>query len=65
MSEPENIVLMLLREIRREISEVRDYQGHLATNLAVADLRKDMAESETRLKERISGLQRAVMEYHS
>ena len=69
MSEPENLVLKLLREMRGEVSEMRgeltDVREHMATNLQVASVREDMAAAEKRLGERISHLNRAVMEYHS
>ena len=69
MSEPENPALKLLREMRGEMGEMRDeltdVREHMATNLQVAGVREDMAATEKRLGERISRLNRAVMEYHS
>ena len=73
MSEPENIVLILLREIRAEIAESRSV---MATKNDVAEVRSevkslradvasDLMTMEKRLGERITHLNRAVMEYHS
>ena len=80
MSEPENLVLMLLREIRGDISGVR---GEMATKKELADVKNDVADVrsevkslaanvasdlmtvEKRLSDRISHLNRAVLEYHS
>ncbi len=84
MSEPENLVLMLLREMRGEIGDIRkdmatenDVSGlkaELKNDIAdvrseVKSLRADVASDlmtiEQRLGERITHLNRAVMEYHS
>ena len=73
MSEPENLVLKLLREMR---SEMGDMQKNMATKSDVADVRSDvkslradvasdLMSVEQRLIERIAHLNRAVMEYHS
>ena len=73
MSEPENIVLILLREIRAEIAESRSV---MATKNDVAEVRSevkslradvasDLMTLEKRLSDRINYLNRAVMEYHS
>ena len=80
MSEPENLVLKLLREMRGDMSEMR---GEMATKGDVAklehniadvrsdvkslraDVASDMMLLEKRLSERIAHLNRAVMEYHS
>ena len=73
MSEPENIVLILLREIRAEIAESRSV---MATKNDVAEIRSevkslradvasDLMTLEKRLSDRINYLNRAVMEYHS
>ncbi len=80
MSEPENIVLMLLRELRNDIAGVRgevgDVRQQMATKNDVADVRSevkslradvasDLITMEKRLSDRITHLNRAVMEYHS
>ncbi len=73
MSEPENIVLMLLREIRSEMAtkkELADVKIDVAdVRSEVKSLRADVASDllmlEKRLSDRITYLNRAVMEYHS
>lgn len=84
MSEPENLVLKLLREMRGEIGGIRtdmatksDLAGlksELKNDIADvrsevkslrADVASDLINVEQRLGERISHLNRAVMEYHS
>jgi hypothetical protein len=80
MSEPENLVLMLLRDIRSEVGDLRkdvgDVRQDMATKKDVADVRSDvkslradvasdMIDLEKRLGDRIAHLNRAVMEYHS
>ena len=76
MSEPENILLKLMRDIRSEIGDIHQQMAHLATKNDVADvssevksLRADVASDiinlEKRLGDRISHLNRAVVEYHS
>jgi hypothetical protein len=73
MSEPENLVLKLLRDIRGEITDIHK---QMATKDDVADVRSevkslradvasDMISLEKRLGDRISHLNRAVVEYHS
>lgn len=73
MSEPENLVLSLLREIRGEITDIHN---QMATKDNVAEVRSevkslkadvasDMISLEKRLGDRISHLNRAVIEYHS
>ncbi len=73
MTEPENLVLKLLREMRGEMGDMRK---DMATKNDVADVRSevkslradvasDLMTMEQRLSERISHLNRAVMEYHS
>ncbi|HEY4995883.1 MAG TPA: hypothetical protein VII21_06270 [Aestuariivirga sp.] len=73
MSESDNLVLMLLREVR---SEVGDMRKDMATKNDVIDVRSevkslradvasDLMTMEKRLGERIAHLNRAVMEYHS
>lgn len=84
MSEPENLVLMLLRQIREEMAtekelgvvkdDVAGLKGELKNDIAdvsseVKSLRADVASDfmtmEKRLGDRISHLNRAVVEYHS
>ena len=69
MTEPENLTLKLIREMRGEIGEMKsglDLVGqHMATNVHVAEVRTEVSNSEKRVSERINHLNRAVMEYHS
>ena len=80
MSEPENIVLKLLREIRGDVGDIRkdvsEVRKDMATKNDVAEVRSDLNSLradvasdfitiEKRLSERINHLNRAVMEYHS
>ena len=80
MTEPENIVLMLLREMRAEMATKGDI-ARLETKMSqmdvrledtrsevrslAADVASDMLTLEKRLGEQIAALRRAVMEYHS
>ena len=76
--EPENFTLALLRkldtkmdglrdELRSEIGEVKSEVRSLRADVAsdMMTLEKRMGEQETRLRDQIVGLRRAVMEYHS
>jgi hypothetical protein len=76
MSEPENLVLKLLRDIRGEVTDIHQQMAQMATKDDVADVRSevkslradvasDMINLEKRLGDRISHLNRAVVEYHS
>jgi hypothetical protein len=80
MKEPDNLVLKLLREMRGEIGDMRGEVGDIRNNMATkndvadvrsevkslrADVASDLMTLEKRLSERISHLNRAVMEYHS
>ena len=80
MSEPENLVLKHLREMRGEIkdmrSEIVDVRQNMATKNDIADVRSevnslradvasDMILMENRLSERISHVNSAVVQYHS
>jgi hypothetical protein len=80
MSEPENLVLKLLRGMRDDMSDMRGemygMRSEMATKHDVADVRSevkslradvasDMMDMEKRLSDRITHLNRAVMEYHS
>jgi hypothetical protein len=73
MSEPENLVLMLLRQIREEMATKKEL-GLVKNDVADvrsevkslrADVASDMISLEKRLGDRISHLNRAVVEYHS
>lgn len=79
-SQPENLVLQLLREMRADMATKTDV-ARLDSSIAridgsitdvrseVQSLRADVASDlmtiEKRLSEQIVGLRRAVMEYHS
>ena len=77
MTEPDNLVLHLLREMRAAMATKDDLKSEVAsvrTEFAdvrseVRSLRADVASDlltiEKRLSEQIAGLRRAVMEYHS
>lgn len=77
MSEPENIVLMLLRDIRADMVTKKDLaavRSELKNDFADmrsevkslrADVASDLMTMEKRLSERFNHLNRAVMEYHS
>ena len=80
MSEPENLVLKLLGEMRGEMGDMRndvaDIRKDMSTKSDVADVRSevkslwadvasDFITIEKRLTDRINRLNRAVMEYHS
>jgi hypothetical protein len=84
MSEPENLVLMLLRQIREEMATKKDLVGvngemsglkhdlqngladvHAEVKSLRADVASDLITLEKRLSDRITHLNRAVVEYHS
>ena len=71
MTEPENLVLQILREMRAEskteFAEVRSEIGSLRADVAsdLVRIEANAAKAEKRLVEQIAGLRRAVMEYHS
>ena len=77
MSEPENLVLILLRDIRAEMAtkkELAELKGEVKNGLADvrsemkslrSDVASDMISLEKRLGDRITFLNRAVVEYHS
>ena len=77
MTEPENLVLQLLREMRAEMAtkaDVARLEKRLENKIAdvdakvmslAADVASDLFTLEKRLSEQIAGLRRAVMEYHS
>jgi predicted nucleic acid-binding Zn-ribbon protein len=80
MAEPENLVLKLLREMREEMATKRDLtalKSELKNDIAdvrseiagdraeMKSFRADVASEFERMNERISHLNRAVIEYHS
>jgi hypothetical protein len=73
MSEPENSVLTLLREIRsematkKELAQVKVDVADVGSEVKTlrADIASDILTLEKRLSDRITHLNRAVMEYHS
>ena len=80
MTEPDNLALQLLRDMRAEIGDMR---ADMVTKADIADLRSEMGSlradvtsdfTETRreiagirkeLGEQVVGLRRAVVEYHT
>jgi hypothetical protein len=73
MTEPDNLVLVLLREMRADMATKSDIEqldrkiedvGSEVNSLR-ADVASDMLSLEKRLSDQIVGLRRAVMEYHS
>ena len=73
MSEPENLTLKLLREMRGDVTDIRQ---NMATKSDIADVRSevnslradvasDLILMENRLSERISHVNSAVIQYHS
>jgi hypothetical protein len=77
MSQPENIVLVLLREIRSEMatkknlasvkSELKNDVAEVRSDVKLlrADVASVLLTLEKRLSDRIIYLNRALMEYHS
>jgi hypothetical protein len=73
MSEPEKLVLMLLRQIReematrKELGMVKNDVGDVRSEVKSlrADVASDLISLEKRLGDRITHLNRAVVEYHS
>ena len=71
MTEPDDLVLPLLREMRADMAGMRaELRAEIAdVNAKVmslaADVASDLLTLEKRLSEQIAGLRRAVMEYHS
>ena len=70
-TEPESLVLQLLRDLRSDIAHVDAKVDTVGADLRSemrslrADVASDLLTSEKRLGEKIAGLRRAVMEYHS
>jgi predicted nucleic acid-binding Zn-ribbon protein len=80
MSEPENLVLKLLRELREDIATKRDFaalRDEIKNDIAgvrsetagvrseMKSLRADVTSEIERMSERVAHLNRAVIEYHS
>ena len=71
MPEPENLVLTLLRDMRADLGRMDNKMDNLGADLRSemhtlrADVASDLASLEKRLSDQITGLRRAVMEYHS
>jgi hypothetical protein len=77
MSEPESLVLKILREMRAEMAtkaDVASLRSELKSEIAdvrsevrslAADVASDLLSLEKRLGDQITTLRRAVMEYHS
>ena len=72
-SEPDNLVLQILRDMRAEMSDMR---AEMATKNDLADLRSelksdiadvaaDLIATRRDLSEQIVGLRRAVIDYHT
>ena len=63
-TEPENLVLQLLRGMREELAKLRaDLTAEI--NSLRADVASDMLAIEKRTNERIEGLRQTVVQYHS
>lgn len=77
MTDPENIVLQLLRDLRADMatksdiadlrSEMQSLRADVASDLILVEARLNdqILAVEKRLNDQIIGLRRAVMEYHS
>ena len=80
MSEPESLILQLLRQMRAELGEVRAEVKEFATKSDVeglgaelraemnslrADVASDILTTRKELSEQIVGLRRAVIDYHT
>ena len=71
MTEPENLVLALLRDMRADLGRMDNKMDNLGANLRLemhslrADVASDLASLEKRLSDQIVSLRRAVLEYHS
>ena len=70
-TEPESLILRMLRDIRAEIGEVRSEMGNGFADLRseMGSLRVDVAAGIATIRkevtEQVAGLRRAVVEYHS
>lgn len=80
MSEPESLILQILREMRAELGDVRSDIGELRSDIGQiradfatksdmhtlrADVASDLLSTRKELGEQIMGLRRAVIEYHT
>ena len=80
MSEPESLILQILREMRAELGDVRSDIGDLRSDIGQiradfatksdmhtlrADVAADILSTRKELGEQIVGLRRAVIEYHT
>jgi hypothetical protein len=80
MSEPESLILQILREMRAELGDVRSDIGDLRSDISQiradfatksdmhtlrADVAADILSTRKELSEQIVGLRRAVIEYHT
>ena len=80
MSEPESLILQILREMRAELGDVRSDIGDLRSDIGQiradfatksdmhtlrADVAADILSTRKELSEQIVGLRRAVIEYHT
>ncbi len=71
MTEPENLVLALLRDMRADLGRMDNKMDNLGADLRSemhslrADVASDLASLEKRLSDQIVSLRRAVLEYHS
>ena len=80
MTEPDNLILQLLRNMRADTADMRAEIGDMRAEMArkddIADLRaeihslradvaSDLVTVEKRLSDQIVGLRRTVVEYHS
>ena len=80
MTEPDNLILQLLRNMRADTADMRAEIGDMRAEMArkddIADLRgeihslradvaSDLVTLEKRLSDQIVGLRRSVVEYHS
>ena len=65
--EPESLVLELLGNIRTDVARVDEKVDVLRADVAAdfVDVRKEFVAVRKEMSERISGLRRAVVEYHS
>lgn len=77
MSEPENLILHMLRDMRENMAtkaDLAELRSDLKSEIADvrsevrslrADVASDLLDLEKRLGDQIAGLRRSVMEYHS
>jgi hypothetical protein len=63
-SEPDSLILQLLREMRADIANVRDELKSDVRSLR-ADVAADFVATRKEVNQQIVGLRRAVIEYHT